>query len=57
MAATRVAGAAAFWLPRRRVTLRPIPPTGEIELVLRGERFDRPVDRLARLERLLAPGS
>lgn len=49
--------AVAFWLPRRRVTLRPVPATGAIELVLRGERFDRPVDELARLERHLAGAS
>jgi cytochrome c biogenesis protein ResB len=49
--------AVAFWLPRRRLTLRPIPASGEIELVLRGERFDRPADELARLRRLLASAS
>jgi len=49
--------AVAFWLPRRRVTLRPVPATGEIELLLRGERFDRPVDELARLQRLRATTS
>jgi cytochrome c biogenesis protein ResB len=44
--------AVAFWLPRRRVTLRPVP-AGGVRLVLRGERFDRPSDELARLaERL-----
>lgn len=43
--------AVAFWLPRRRVTLRPV---GEgIRIVLRGERFDRPVDELDRLRRVL----
>ncbi len=44
--------AVAFWLPRRRVTIRPVP-AGGVRLVLRGERFDRPTDELARLaERL-----
>ena len=45
--------AVAFWLPRRRVTVRPLRATGGAELLLRGERFDRPVDELARLERAL----
>lgn len=49
--------AAAFWLPRRRLTLRPVPATGEVELVLRGERFDRPGDELTRVERLLGAAS
>lgn len=40
--------AIAFWLPRRRVTIRPAP-AGGARLVLRGERFDRPTDELARL--------
>ncbi len=39
--------AVAFWLPRRRVSVRPRPL--RLELVLRGERFDRPVDELDRL--------
>ena len=43
--------AVAFWLPRRRVTAR--PAAGGIELLLRGERFDRPADELDRLARLL----
>ena len=43
--------AVAFWLPRRRVTLRPVG--GGIRIVLRGERFDRPVDELDRLRRVL----
>lgn len=42
--------AVAFWLPRRRVTLRQWA-TGELGLVLRGERFDRPTDELGRVER------
>lgn len=45
--------AVAFWLPRRRVTVRPVPATGELELILRGERFDRPTDELDRLARVL----
>lgn len=36
-----------FWLPRRRLTVRPVGD--ELLLVLRGERFDRPADELARL--------
>jgi len=44
--------AIAFWLPRRRVSIRPLP-AGGARIVLRGERFDRPTDELARLaERL-----
>jgi cytochrome c biogenesis protein len=44
--------AVAFWVPRRRVTIRPVP-AGGVRLVLRGERFDRPAEELARLaERL-----
>ena len=45
--------AVAFWLPRRRVTLRPVASTGDVEIVLRGERLDRPADELARLTRVL----
>jgi len=56
-AALCVSLAVAFWLPRRRVTVRPVPATGEVQLVLRGERFDRPTDELARLERMLRPGT
>ena len=55
--ALTVALAVAFWLPRRRLTLRPVPASGEVELVLRGERFDRPADELVRLRRLLGPAS
>jgi cytochrome c biogenesis protein ResB len=44
--------AVAFWLPRRRVTIRPAPGAG-VHLVLRGERFDRPTDELARLSERL----
>lgn len=48
--------AVAFWLPRRRVTIRPVP-AGGVRLVLRGERFDHPSDELARLtERLGGAG-
>jgi cytochrome c biogenesis protein ResB len=43
--------AVAFWLPRRRVTLR--PDAGGVRLVLRGERFDRPADELDRLRAAL----
>ena len=43
--------AVAFWLPRRRLTVRPIG--ADLELLLRGERFDRPSDELDRLGRLL----
>ena len=49
--------AVAFWLPRRRVSLRPVPATGGVELLLRGERFDPADDELARLERLLGPAA
>lgn len=41
--------AVALWLPRRRVSIR--PRGGEVALVLRGERFDRPGDELDRLRR------
>ena len=42
--------AVAFWLPRRRITVR---PSGVgLELLLRGERFDRPSDELERLRAL-----
>ena len=42
----------ALWLPRRRVTIRPLG-SGGVRLALRGERLDRPGDELARLaERL-----
>lgn len=43
--------AVAFWLPRRRVTLR---PRGDaLFITLRGERFDRPSAELERLRRVL----
>jgi hypothetical protein len=45
--------AIAFWLPRRRVTIR--PRAGRLELVLRGERFDRTSDELRRLDPFLRP--
>ena len=44
--------AVAFWLPRRRVTIR--PAEGGLRLVLRGERFDRPAHELARIRSRLA---
>ncbi len=44
--------AVAFWVPRRRVTVRPTPDG--LRLVLRGERFDHPADELARLRRRLS---
>jgi hypothetical protein len=48
--------AIAFWLPRRRVSIRPLP-AGGARIVLRGERFDRPTDEIARLtERLGGAG-
>lgn len=43
--------AVAFWLPRRRVTVRPV--ADGLELVLRGERFDRPEEELRRLRPFL----
>ena len=43
--------AVAFWLPRRRVTIR--RSGSGLELLLRGERFDRPSEELDRLGRLL----
>jgi cytochrome c biogenesis protein len=39
--------AVAFWLPRRRLTIRSRP--NALALVMRGERFDRPSDELGRL--------
>lgn len=44
--------AVALWLPRRRMTLR--AKDGGLELLLRGERFDRPDAELALLSRRLA---
>ena len=46
-AALSAALAVAFWLPRRRLTVRPMG--AGLELLLRGERFDRPTDELQRL--------
>ncbi len=43
--------ATALWLPRRRVTVR--PRGAGLELLLRGERFDRPADELRRIGRAL----
>ena len=54
-AALCVALAIGFWLPRRRVTVR--RRGAGIELLLRGERFDRPADEVDRLARLLAPSA
>ena len=45
--------AIGLWLPRRRLTITPAAG-GELRLVLRGERFDRPADELARLVERLA---
>jgi hypothetical protein len=44
--------AVGFWLPRRRVTVRRRGPG--VDLLLRGERFDRPAEELERLVRGLA---
>ena len=41
--------AVVFWIPRRRVTVRPV--AGGLRVVLRGERFDQPTAELARLRR------
>ena len=51
-AALCAALAVAFWLPRRRLTVR--RRGGGIELLLRGERFDRPSDELERARTRLA---
>jgi len=50
-AALSVSLAVAFWLPRRRLTVR--PSGAGVELLLRGERFDRLIDELDRLQRVL----
>jgi cytochrome c biogenesis protein len=47
--------AVAFWLPRRRLSVRP-DRAGGLLLVLRGERLDRPADELSRLAARL-PGA
>ena len=44
--------AVTFWLPRRRLTVRPV--AGGARIVLRGERFDRPAAELQRLTERLA---
>ncbi|HET8776632.1 MAG TPA: cytochrome c biogenesis protein ResB [Candidatus Limnocylindria bacterium] len=44
--------AVGLWLPRRRLTIRPVDDG--LRLVLRGERFDRPADELARVAHRLA---
>jgi hypothetical protein len=41
----------AFWLPRRRVSVR--PAADGMVLTLRGERYDDPSDELDRLARRL----
>ena len=46
-AAMSAALAIGFWLPRRRLTVR--RRAGSLELLLRGERFDRAEDELRRL--------
>jgi cytochrome c biogenesis protein len=51
-AALCVAVAVGFWLPRRRVTIR--PRGAGLQVLLRGERLDRPADEVDRLTRLLA---
>lgn len=43
--------AAVFWLPRRRLTVR--PAAGVLRLVLRGGRFDQPAAELERLRAAL----
>ena len=45
--------AVAFWLPRRRVSVRWAAASGGLRIALRGERFDSPRDELARLSRLI----
>ena len=47
--------AVAFWLPRRRLTVR--PSGSALDLVLRGERFDNPADEAARVARVLERGT
>ncbi|HYI66940.1 MAG TPA: cytochrome c biogenesis protein ResB [Candidatus Limnocylindrales bacterium] len=50
-AALCISLAVAFWVPRRRLTVR--PSGAGLELLLRGERFDRPADELERLGGIL----
>lgn len=50
-AAMSVSLAVAFWLPRRRLTVR--PSGAGVELLLRGERFDRLTDEFDRLRHVL----
>jgi len=50
-AAMSVSLAVAFWLPRRRLTVR--PSGAGVELLLRGERFDRLTDEFDRLRDVL----
>lgn len=51
-AALVVSIAVALWLPRRRATVVATP--GGMRLLLRGDRFDRPTDEVARLHARLA---
>ena len=44
--------AVAFWLPRRRLSVRPV--AGGLRITLRGERFDAPAAELARVRARLA---
>lgn len=46
--------AVTFWLPRRRLTVR--PDAGGARILLRGERFDRPTSELERLAARLEAG-
>ena len=60
MAATRAitpcaSMAVTFWLPRRRLNMR--PEAGGARIVLRGERFDRPAAELERLVPRLGTGA
>jgi cytochrome c biogenesis protein len=47
--------AVTFWLPRRRLTVR--PEAGGARIVLRGERFDRPAAELERVVARLGTGA
>ena len=44
--------ALVLWLPRRRISVRPV--AGGLRIVLRGERFDSPAAELERVRRALA---
>ena len=41
-----------FWLPRRRLSVRPVG--AGVRIALRGERFDMPAAELARIRAILA---